>query len=41
MKTLNQEFDVDKFLLEKLIISHFPLEDHAKSNKISAFWKEE
>lgn len=27
LNTLNDEFDVDKFVLEKLIISHFPLED--------------
>lgn len=35
LNTLNDEFDVDKFMLEKLIIAHFPLEDHAKSEKIS------
>jgi len=35
LNTLNDEFDVDKFMLEKLIIDHFPLEDHAKSEKIS------
>jgi anoctamin-10 len=35
LKTLNDEFDVDKFVLEKLIISHFPLEDTAKCEKIT------
>lgn len=27
LNTLNDEFDVDKFVLEKLIIAHYPLED--------------
>jgi len=31
----NDEFDVEKFLLEGLIISHFPLEDLKKVEDIS------
>lgn len=41
INTLNDEFDVDKFVLEKLIIHHFPLEDSAKCEKISQFWREQ
>lgn len=35
LNTLNDEFDVDKFVLEKLIISHYPLEDIQKCEKIT------
>ncbi|CAD8185858.1 unnamed protein product [Paramecium octaurelia] len=41
LNTLNDEFDVDKFVLEKLIISHYPLEDIQKSEKITQFWDEQ
>ncbi|CAD8098030.1 unnamed protein product [Paramecium sonneborni] len=41
LKTLNDEFDVDKFVLEQLIISHFPLEDKQKCEKITQFWDEQ
>ncbi|CAD8181717.1 unnamed protein product [Paramecium octaurelia] len=41
LKTLNDEFDVEKFVLEQLIISHFPLEDKQKCEKITQFWDEQ
>ncbi|CAD8119184.1 unnamed protein product [Paramecium sonneborni] len=41
LNTLNDEFDVDKFVLEKLIISHYPLEDIQKCEKITQFWDEQ
>ncbi|CAD8206420.1 unnamed protein product [Paramecium octaurelia] len=41
LNTLNDEFDVDKFVLEKLIIAHYPLEDIQKCEKITQFWDEQ
>ncbi|CAD8176392.1 unnamed protein product [Paramecium pentaurelia] len=41
LKTLNDEFNVEKFVLEQLIISHFPLEDQKKCEKITQFWNEQ
>ena len=40
INTLNEEFDLDKFLLEGLIISHFPLEDPKKTDRSLKLWKE-
>ncbi|CAK71370.1 unnamed protein product (macronuclear) [Paramecium tetraurelia] len=40
INVLNEEFDLDKFVLEGLVISHFPLEDSSKSQKVSVLWKE-
>lgn len=37
---LNEEFDLDKFVIEGLILSHFPLEDRNKAQKITQFWEE-
>lgn len=38
---LNEEFDLDKFVIEGLILSHFPLEDRNKAYKVSQFWDQE
>ncbi|CAD8045785.1 unnamed protein product [Paramecium primaurelia] len=40
INVLNEEFDLDKFVLEGLVISHFPLEDSSKSQKVSEMWKD-
>ncbi|CAK55572.1 unnamed protein product (macronuclear) [Paramecium tetraurelia] len=40
VNTLNEEFDLDKFILEGLVISHFPLEDNSKQQKVDQLWKE-
>ncbi|CAD8159360.1 unnamed protein product [Paramecium octaurelia] len=40
INVLNEEFDLDKFVLEGLVISHFPLEDSSKSLKVNEMWKD-
>jgi hypothetical protein len=38
---LNEEFDVDEFILEGLVIQHFPIQDYDRYNQMVKFWKEE
>lgn len=35
----NEEFDLEKFVLEGLILSHFPLEDYHKREDINRYWQ--
>ena len=37
---MNEEFDLDNFVLEGLILAHFPLEDRKKTDRILSIWKE-
>ncbi|CAD8050285.1 unnamed protein product [Paramecium sonneborni] len=39
INVLNEEFDLDKFVLEGLVVSHFPLEDIKKSQQVNQQWK--
>jgi hypothetical protein len=40
MNTLNEEFDLGSFMLEGLIVAHFPLPDPKKVQRVTAIWRE-
>jgi anoctamin-10 len=41
MHAFNEEFDIEKFVLEGLIVSHFPLENTKKIHQLESIWVEE